>query len=1187
MTRSTARQFLRAIVVFSLLGLARAAEAEQGGVVVEEVSKGSSGEKAGIRVGDVLTAWERPANPVTEKGEGKIESAFDWMWLEMEQGPRGMVSVRGQRDGKETIFQIPMGDWGVKVRPQFDDGVLRTYTEGRVAISLKELERGIALWDTSARSAESDNAIGIACWLTLKSADAWVLAQRWKEAQTAYGSASKMAETAMDSVAHALIWDSIGSALVRQSQFGEAEKAYRAALAVRERSGNESLSVARSLDNVGSVTVSRGDLTAAESYFKRALAIRENLALDSLDHAASLHRVGGVFSRRGDVAAAEPFFKRALAIRETLSADSLDVASSLNSLGTVAFNRGDLATSEAYHTRALAIREKLAPDSVDSSRSLNNLGVLTHSRGDLVAAESYYKRALATQEKLAPGSLDVALSLSNLGIVARDRGELSTAEAYHRRALAIRDKLAPDSLDVSASLNEMGIVADLRGDAAVAKTYYQRALAIRERVAPGSLDVAATLNALGIMAGQRGELATATAHHKRALAIWEKLAPDSLNVARSLTNLGLVARDSGDLAMAEAYHQSALAIEAKLASDSLLMAHSLNSLGVVARERGDLTTAETYVKRAVAIRQRLAPGSGDEADSHHALGLVYRKTGQLRLAADHHLRAIDALEAQVGKLGGSQETLSGFGAQFVDYYRDYIDLLVGQHQPAEAFHVLERSRARTLLAMLAERDLVFTADVPEETERERKRIAWEYDQIHAKLAQLNPLSDQVQIDGLLNRIRELRDRQSDTAEQIRQKSPRLASLQYPQPLDLGAVQAALDRGTLLLSYSVHKDKTYLFGVGADGGIQVHTIAIGETQLREDIEKFRSLIQRAQLGADDLTALLDQGRRLYNLLIQPAVKFVDKAQRVLVSPDGPLHLLPYAALVRGVDARAARARRDWQYLVEWKPLHVIVSATVYAELSKQRQNRAPEVSANTLVAFGDPKYPPVAATDDDGDLASQDAIVRSMLRRDYRLAPLPATRREVAAIAGLYEGKAEMYVGDAATEERAKGVAAATRYVHFASHALLDEQFPLNSGLALTIPAEMKVGQDNGILQAWEIFERVRIDADLVVLSACETGLGKEVAGEGLLGLTRAFQYAGARSVLASLWSVADETTAVLMTRFYGYLKSGRSKDAALRQAQLDLIRGSVSVRDQEGRAARVDAAHPFYWAAFQLNGGWQ
>ena len=183
----------------------------------------------------------------------------------------------------------------------------------------------------------------------------------------------------------------------------------------------------------------------------------------------------------------------------------------------------------------------------------------------------------------------------------------------------------------------------------------------------------------------------------------------------------------------------------------------------------------------------------------------------------------------------------------------------------------------------------------------------------------------------------------------------------------------------------------------------------------------------------------------------------------------------------------------------------------------------------------------------------------MLTRGYRLTPLPATKSEVTAIADLYREKAALR-GGSRDGRACKGVAKETKYLHFATHGLLDERFPLNSGLALTIPDEMKEGRENGILQAWEIFERVRIDADLVVLSACETGLGKEMGGEGLVGLTRAFQYAGARSVVASLWSVADETTAALMKQFYGYLKAGKSKDVALREAQLNLISSNLPSR---------------------------
>jgi CHAT domain-containing protein/Tfp pilus assembly protein PilF len=1187
MKSSSERRFVvLAIVLCSALGQARVAHA-QAGVVVEEVSKGSAGERADIRAGDILLAWERsatpPANP--ENADGRFESAFDWMWLEIEQGPRGTVKVTGERDGRVVTFEVGLGSWGIAVRPRFNDVALNFYIAGNSAVAAKQLDQAVALWSEVLKSAEAASAAVL--WMNLRIGDTWREARRWKEADTYYVAAREGSERARNVVAQGIVWDAMGSFFARQNKFADAEAAYLSAMIVRQNLWGESLSVARSLNNLGIVASSRGELPTAETHHKRALAIREKLAPGSLDVAGSLNNLGFVAWNRGDLTAADAYHKRALAIQENLAPDSLDVARSLNNLGLVVQDRGELAMAESYYNRALAIREKLEPDTLSVSRILNNLGNIGLNRGELATAESYYMRALSIQEKLAPDGLDVARSLNNLANVVRDRGDLATAESHYKRALAIREKLAPDSVELARTLNRLGILSRIRGDLAAAEFYYNHALAIREKLAPDSLDVSDSLNNLGTVAHMRGDLATAETYYRRSLAIKQKLTRDSFTVAQSLNNLGSVATDRGDLATAESHYKRALAIGEQMAPNSLELADFLRNLADVALKRGDLAKAEDYAKHSLAITAKLAPGSSDEAETLYGLGLIYRKSNQNRLAAHHLRRAVGALEAQIGKLGGTQEVQSGFGAYFADYYRNYIDLLIESNQAAEAFHILERSRARTLLAMLAERDLVFTADLPEQIERERRRIAWEYDQTQAQLALLNPMKEQAQVEHLLNRTRELRESQSQIVEQIRRKSPWLASLQYPQALDLKGVQALLDPGTLLLSYSIGKEKSYLFALRSDAGVQVYMLPIGESQLREEIESFRRLIQRAHLGSTDLKAPLKRGTHLYDLLIQPAAKLIEKAQRVLFVPDGPLHVLPFAALVRGVDKKPARVPRDWQYLVEWKPLHVVVSATVYSELRKGRQSRAIKQTGKTLIAFGDPKYPASAHTEDEKELNRRDAVVRSMLTRGYRFKPLPATKSEVSAIAELYRKKAAIYVGEAATEERAKRVAKEAKYLHFASHGVLDERFPLNSGLALTIPNEVKQGEDNGILQAWEIFEGVRIDADLVVLSACETALGKEMGGEGLVGLTRAFEYAGARSVVASLWSVADETTAALMKRFYGYLKAGRSKDTALRQAQLDLINGSISIPDPHGRATKLDASHPFYWAAFQVHGDWR
>jgi CHAT domain-containing protein len=256
-------------------------------------------------------------------------------------------------------------------------------------------------------------------------------------------------------------------------------------------------------------------------------------------------------------------------------------------------------------------------------------------------------------------------------------------------------------------------------------------------------------------------------------------------------------------------------------------------------------------------------------------------------------------------------------------------------------------------------------------------------------------------------------------------------------------------------------------------------------------------------------------------------------------------------------------------VESKPIHIVASAAVYKEL-KETRPKQPSAAPMALLAVGDPVYPAGIEKQE----ASGDPQVQAALRRGLRLVPLPASRNEVKEIAGIFPGTRTL-LGPAATEEAIKSLAPQARRLHFACHGLLDERFPLNSALALSIPKNPEQGRDNGLLQAWEIFEELRLDADLVTLSACDSGLGKEIGGEGLVGLARAFQFAGARSVLASLWSVSDVSTAGLMKDFYGHLRNGRTKDEALRAAQVDQIRG------------KPGSAHPFYWAAFQLTGDWR
>jgi CHAT domain-containing protein len=269
-------------------------------------------------------------------------------------------------------------------------------------------------------------------------------------------------------------------------------------------------------------------------------------------------------------------------------------------------------------------------------------------------------------------------------------------------------------------------------------------------------------------------------------------------------------------------------------------------------------------------------------------------------------------------------------------------------------------------------------------------------------------------------------------------------------------------------------------------------------------------------------------------------------------------LPFCALLRTRN----------QYLVEWKPIHTVVSATVYAELKNARSHEAKPIE---LVALGDPQYPGNTKKRND---RTDDPDLRAATERGLTLSPLLFSRAEVDGITSLFPGRTKKYLGLEATEERAESIGMDVRYIHFAVHGILDNRLPLNSALVLTIPERITEGQEDGLLQAWKVFEQVHLDADLVVLSACNTGLGEELNGEGLIGLTRAFQYAGARSILASMWSVDDLRTMELMKHFYQGLVGGKTKDEALQSAQIGLLHAQPS-------------SSPYYWAAFSLTGDWR
>jgi CHAT domain-containing protein len=770
-----------------------------------------------------------------------------------------------------------------------------------------------------------------------------------------------------------------------------------------------------------------------------------------------------------------------LHLAERHAPDSLLVARVLLQVGLAQQLNGELDTAEGTFTRAAEIADRAGPWSTTWARAQTALGGLAGTRGDLATQEELFRRAADQLLRLQPDSLDAGRALVNMSATTAGRGDMEASARWCRAALRVLERLPTGRAIRAAALNNLGRVALARGDAAEALRAFESVLADVSKATPTTPGVATLERNISEALLLQGDVAGAREHADRALAHAERFTPRSTSMADVLVVRGNLARRDGDWdAAADCYAWTIETLE-ELGSESLLAAEAYVGLASVARHRGDTLAAERHLRHAVAL-----------------------------------------YESKRG-VGRSEEERSLFVSSFHGVYRELTALLVEQGRVREAFEVLEGSRARSLRSMVAARDLRFELDVPPEQERERRALDAAYERARQDLGRLSPNAPAEQAVALRAKMDALHERLLRIDAEISQASPRLAELRDPVTLSATEVAASLGPDTLLVAYSTGTERTIVFALGGDGALEAHLLPVGEAALRDRIARWRTLAQASPPGP----RFQAEARALNDLLLGPLRERVRRTRRLVVSADGPLHGLPFAAL-----------RDDRGFLAESKAIAFTPSGSFYA---RQADDRAPR-AWSAPAAFGDPLS-------------------------TARFPPLPGSRREVAFVAAAFPDT-RTYLGREASEDKVRALPRAGRFVHFAVHGVADHRAPLDSALVLTGTTRADDG-DNGLLHAWEIFERVRLDADLVTLSACDSATGANRPGEGTIGLTRAFLYAGARSVVASLWGVGDASTGPFMQTFYEGWARGESKAEALRRAQVDAIR----------RGQR-----PLRWAAFQLFG---
>jgi CHAT domain-containing protein/tetratricopeptide (TPR) repeat protein len=848
--------------------------------------------------------------------------------------------------------------------------------------------------------------------------------------------------------------------------------------------------------------------------------------------------------------------------------------------------------------------------------ALNDIGVAYDSLGERLTALDYYSQSLAVDEAAGHKERQVT-TLNNMAKIHDSLGEPQKALQCYARALSL-SRAAGYGFGEAYVLTGMGAAYSALGDQQRALEYYSQALPL-SRSRKDMRTEGSTLARMAASYAELGDEKNALDYYAEAARLQTE-AGDRLAAGMTMMQLGSLYGRLGDSQRGLDYCERALG-QLREMGDRWGEALALFNIGLISDKQGDSKRALDYYDKSLPLCQAVGDQRA-EANTLRAMGRAYSRLGNLsaaRASIEADLAIIEKLRTRVA----SDELRQSYFASVQDDYALYADVLMrlnqaapGQGYDARALEASERGRARSLLDLLSEsraeiRQGIHPALLSRETEL-RQRLNT------VAAAQINMLSRKhtdAAAASLSSELDSVRTQYEDVEAEIRARSPRYAALTQPSSLDISEVQKQiLDPDTLLMEYMLGPENSYLWVIGSTsissyrlpGRAEIEAAArrvYDVLALYQPLEHDTLAGQRVrQAKADrDYPAAV---RALSQMVLGPALSSLGD-KRLLIVADGALQYIPFAALPippvtnTPVGRLGNTPELDGPAFIPLVTQHEIVSApsaSVLAALRREtlgrdRPSKAVAVLADPVFDADDPRLKgapsgqqgrvrQVSASSGAVPASQQDPLVRAL--RDLSasggpgaLSRLPFTRQEAQAITSLVpSGQGLQALDFTASKEVASGVDLRSyRIVHFATHGLLDDQHPELSGLVLSLVNEQGLPKD-GFLRLNEIYN-MRLPADLVVLSACQTGLGKQVRGEGLIGLTRGFMYAGAQRVVASLWKVDDAATRELMKRFYGNMfKSRLTPAAALRAAQLEM----AHIKQWQA---------PYYWAGFVLQGEWK
>ncbi|MGB3401355.1 MAG: tetratricopeptide repeat protein [Microcoleaceae cyanobacterium] len=948
------------------------------------------------------------------------------------------------------------------------------------------------------------------------------------------------------------------------SKFREALQSFQQALEIYQEIGDHN-GEADSLNSLGVVYSNLGQYQKAIEYYQQSLPIFQQIG-NRNGEALALNNLGEVYRNLGQYQKAVEFHQQSLTIKREIG-DRNGEASSLDNLGLVYRNLGQYQKAVEFHQQSLTIRQQIGNRNGEAA-SLNNLGLVYGNLGQYQKAIEYYQQSLTITREIGNRNGE-ASSLTNLGNAYRNLGEYQKAIEYYQQSLPIFQQIGNRNGEAS-SLTNLGLVYDNLGKYQKAIEYHQQSLPIFQQIGNRNGEALALTN-LGNVYGKLGEYRKAIEYYQQSLPIFQQIG-NRKGEASSLTNLGNVYGNLGKYQKAIEYHQQSLPIFQQIGNRKG-EAGSLNNLGNAYRNLGQYQKAIEYYQQSLPIFQQIGDRN-EESRTLTNIGISLQQLNQPKLAITFLKKSINVTEAIRKDLQGlSSDLQQSFIDSIDDRYRRLADLLLKENRVLEAQRVLDLLKVQELEDYLKNvRGNANTASGIEFYQPEQD-ILNRYNQLNqnaikageelAELQQKDNLTSaeeqrREQLDQLLTEIKADFNNFSRSPE-IRALIEKLSFDEREQTLSLGELDRLRDKlgelNAVLFYPLILEDRLELVITTPNSPPLRRTVEVSREEFNRAIIQFRLALQNPSRNA------VIPAQKLYRWLLEPLEDDLKAANTevIIYAPDGVLRYIPLVALHDGE-----------QWLAERFRVNNITAASL-EEIDTQPQPQ-PKVLAG---AFAD------------------ESLIRSAKigEDDVNFSGLPFAGIEVEGLKNTLPNTTA-YVDEAFNLAAMKPKMNGYNVLHFATHAAFVPGDPSESFIVFG-------NGENPTLRDVENWSLSNVD--LVVLSACETGLGGfDNNGEQILGLGYQFQNQGARAVLASLWQVNDGGTQLLMNEFYQALQDGYSKTEALQIAQTALISGDEAMisrqRGEDGGFLLTDAEtglavnvrdnlnHPYYWASFVLIG---